>query len=60
MRRITAIFKKDVRHLWLQIVIFWALLLLAALLDPTYTHRRSSPAEVIALGCLATWPAGTL
>lgn len=56
MRRVTAIFKKDVRHLWPQIVTFWALLLLAALLDPTYTHRRSSPAEsllwvVLPLAC---------
>src|SRR5436190_11402996 len=56
MRRVTAIFKKDVRHLWPQIAIFWALLFLAALLDPTYTHRRSSPPEqllwvVLPLAC---------
>ena len=45
MKRVLAIFRKDARHLWPQILAFVALVLLAALLDPTYTQRQLSPAE---------------
>jgi hypothetical protein len=45
MNRILCIFRKDARHLWPQILAFVALLVLAALLDPTYSHRHLSEAE---------------
>src|SRR6266581_3159499 len=56
MRRVISIFKKDVRHLWPQIEIFWELLGLAGLLDPKYTHLSSSLPEqllwvVLPLAC---------
>lgn len=57
MRRIVSIFRKDARHLWPQILVLLALVLLAAFLDPTYTRRRSMPAESLiwAILPLACW-----
>ena len=45
MKSILAIFRKDVRHLWPQITAYVALILLNALLDPTYTHHQMSDVE---------------
>src|SRR5688572_25091111 len=41
-RRILAIVRKDVRHLWPHAIIFAAVLVFAAISDPTYT-RQGSP-----------------
>jgi hypothetical protein len=45
MRRVLCIFRKDARHLWPQILAFVVLVVLAAVLDPTYTRRKLSEAE---------------
>jgi hypothetical protein len=40
MKRILAIFLKDVRHLWPQALLFWAVLAVAAAIDPLPDGRR--------------------
>ena len=56
MSRILAIFRKDARHLWLHIALYAALMALAALLDPTYTHNEPSAyAPLSSLLPLACW-----
>ena len=45
MTQIISVFRKDARHLWPQILVFVALVLLAAVVDPTYTRRELSTAE---------------
>ena len=57
MRPVLAIVRKDLLHLWPQITVFMALLVLSALLDPTYTHHQVSTAEsliefALPLACL--------
>ncbi len=57
MKAVLAIFRKDARHFWPQIVVFVSLVLLSALLDPTYTHHPVSTAEslmefALPLACL--------
>ncbi|HEY2012053.1 MAG TPA: hypothetical protein VGH38_01075 [Bryobacteraceae bacterium] len=56
MSRIFAIFRKDARHLWPHIAIFFLLLALSALLDPTYTDRGTSAYGLLSsLLPLASW-----
>jgi hypothetical protein len=45
MTQIVSVFRKDARHLWPQILVFVALALLGALVDPTYTYRKLSTVE---------------
>lgn len=45
MKAILCLFRKDARHLWPQILAFVTLAVLAALLDPVYSHRKLSAAE---------------
>jgi hypothetical protein len=41
MNRVLQIFKKDMAHLWPQILVFLAALVLFACEDPTYTFHSS-------------------
>lgn len=41
MKRVTQVFRKDAAHLWPQILIFLAMLVLFACEDPTYTSQRN-------------------
>ena len=56
MQQILAIFRKDARHLWPQISVFAALMILAAVLDPTYSGHPSAiydflPSFALPLAC---------
>jgi hypothetical protein len=56
MSRILAIFRKDARHLWPHIAVFFVLMLLGALLDPTYTRTGSADYSLFSsLLPLACW-----
>jgi hypothetical protein len=42
MKRILGIFRKDLRHLWPQTLLFWAMLAVAAAMDPVLDKLHSS------------------
>src|ERR1039457_6706301 len=50
MKRVTQIFKKDVAHLWPQILLFLAMLVMFACEDPAWTrHNNNGPVSFINL-----------
>src|SRR5215510_13691011 len=56
MHRIFAIFRKDIRHLWPQVLLLLLLMAVAAILDPTYGPTRTAyyellPSLVLPLAC---------